>query len=138
MKKLLILLTLLTSVQALGCSCWRGFSERDTVNMIEQFLENKHGINREDIIDIETLSTAGFLSSRDKVLLKMGRFITEDELHTSLEECAFRSNEKANHIVTYTFENKICEMKLKTKMKSNLLSEGFKSTVTQKFKPVCD
>ena len=135
---LITLLLTLNLSSALACTCSAPeFTELDRQDAIEQFMTSKNSIEARDLISISTYDRKLFVGPAVKAILALEKRLEDQSFYQCDSACAHSMNEKAKHIVTYQVDEMTCQLELTTKMKSNILSQGFKSTVKQKLRPTC-
>lgn len=146
MKTLLLIGFLTMSTSALACSCYGlNLGEAEVQEAALNFMENKRGIEEEQISSIETKFETEYIRTRDKIIFNVVETIAKifdeeaGEFSDCERACMAVQNQKHSAVVTYENNNgESCTQDLVVRLQAHIMDDGFKSIVKKKVHPVCE
>lgn len=138
MKFLIIASLVLSSLSSFACSCIPAkFSKEDAVDAVLRFAEQKLGISKKDVIELNLISSEGFLTTAGSTAMTIFTARMSENQKACEISCAKVQNIKSTFYLKYQSHDKTCTQEVDVKMKSAIFNEGYSSTVITKLEPHC-
>ncbi|MBD65626.1 MAG: hypothetical protein CME62_10500 [Halobacteriovoraceae bacterium] len=143
----LLILSTLTSAIASQDGCSPTSRPYATQDAVENFMQTKLGIVKEDIVHLEILESKNFISRKNfaaaivlSPVIIAGSIIEGDRI-SKVPGCMSYNNAKNKIRVEFNRGHEFCSVNLMVKIKQDLLDPNpyhYHSTVKQKYAPVCN
>ncbi|MBD65625.1 MAG: hypothetical protein CME62_10495 [Halobacteriovoraceae bacterium] len=139
----LLILSSLTTAMASQNACDHYYSDRTPAEeAIENFMQTKLNIEKEDLVHLELLDYTKFTSAKSSVALALlspiivaSTLIDKQLTFKDLKELGCIDT-KFNYDVQFNRDGQFCTVNLKVKVKNSIKTKT--TTVKQKYAPVCN